>query len=357
MLSEALPNSRAPSLRGHYPASSLPRARPPPSRRRPLSRGNRLYGLPSSADFAAGRGGLLQLPDVSCAPCRRSHPAGGDSSRQPDCDDPCCLRAQSKRSASGIVSRGYPCVHSRYSPATRSHPSDGSSIGSRALVSRRPAIQATGRLAVAPVGLPPTEHVCLFWTHTSRTITALELTSRSRRTHRTDGQSSRRNSARSGRVPKSVASIIDMSGGRRRPASSGRPPALRWPLSFLPATVRPTLRSKAEPVAGGWRRTWPRTNRRPGVSLRAGPSQAHEWSPGDSDALLAKDRWSLCMNRYLQNPLAYLIIASLFVLIPSVEWLRLMTSTASSVLLRSCCTFAVHDQARRRSAPSVTPCG
>src|SRR3989441_7173908 len=85
--------SRAPSLRGHYPASSLPRARPPPSRRRPLSRGNRLYGLPSSADFAAGRGGLLQLPDVSCAPCRRSHPAGEDSSRQPDCDDPCCLRA------------------------------------------------------------------------------------------------------------------------------------------------------------------------------------------------------------------------------------------------------------------------
>jgi len=55
--------------------------------------GNRLYGLPRSADFAAGRGGLLPWPDVSCAPCRRSHPAGGDSSRQPDCDDPCCLRA------------------------------------------------------------------------------------------------------------------------------------------------------------------------------------------------------------------------------------------------------------------------
>jgi hypothetical protein len=38
MLSEALPNSRAPSLRGHYPASPLPRARPPPSRRQPISR-------------------------------------------------------------------------------------------------------------------------------------------------------------------------------------------------------------------------------------------------------------------------------------------------------------------------------
>jgi hypothetical protein len=44
------------------------------------------------------------------APCRRSHPAGGVSSRQPDCDAPCCLRAQNKRSASGIVFRGYPCV-------------------------------------------------------------------------------------------------------------------------------------------------------------------------------------------------------------------------------------------------------
>src|SRR5207245_150496 len=48
-----------------------------------------------------------------------------------------------------------------------------SSMGFRAWVSRRPAIQATGRLAIAPVGLPPTEHVCLRWTHTSRTIIEL----------------------------------------------------------------------------------------------------------------------------------------------------------------------------------------
>src|SRR3954468_3224565 len=69
-------NSRAPSLRGRYPASSLLRAHPPPSRLRPISRGRRLYGLPSSAAFAAGRGGLLQLLDVPLSPCRRSHPAG-----------------------------------------------------------------------------------------------------------------------------------------------------------------------------------------------------------------------------------------------------------------------------------------
>jgi len=60
----------------HYPASSLVLAHPPPSRRRPLSRGRRLYHLPSSADFAAGRGGPHQVPDVSWSPCRRSHRAG-----------------------------------------------------------------------------------------------------------------------------------------------------------------------------------------------------------------------------------------------------------------------------------------
>ena len=64
------------TLHPRYPASSHLRAHPPPSRRRPLSRGRRLYRLPSSADFAAGRGGLRQVPEVFWSPCRRSHPAG-----------------------------------------------------------------------------------------------------------------------------------------------------------------------------------------------------------------------------------------------------------------------------------------
>jgi len=64
-------NSRAPWLRGHYPASQLLRTRPTPSRLRPLSRCPRLYGLPCSADFATGRGGSLQLLSASLSPCRR----------------------------------------------------------------------------------------------------------------------------------------------------------------------------------------------------------------------------------------------------------------------------------------------
>jgi len=64
-------NSRAPSLHRHYSVSSLLRAHPPPSRRRPTSRCCRLYGLPSFRPFGSGRGGLLQLLDGSWSSCRR----------------------------------------------------------------------------------------------------------------------------------------------------------------------------------------------------------------------------------------------------------------------------------------------
>ena len=39
------------------------------------------------------------------------------------------------------------------------------SMGFRGWVSRSPTIQATGRLALTPVGLPPTERASLCWTH------------------------------------------------------------------------------------------------------------------------------------------------------------------------------------------------
>src|SRR5277367_6549747 len=72
---EGFANGRAPWLHGHYPASSLLRTQPPPSRLRPTSRFGRLYGLPCSGDFSPGRGGLLQLLGMPLSPCCRFHPA------------------------------------------------------------------------------------------------------------------------------------------------------------------------------------------------------------------------------------------------------------------------------------------
>ena len=73
---EGIMRSRAPSLHGRYPASSLLRTQPPPSRLQTLSRCRRLYALPCSADFSAGRGRLLQLLGMPLSPCHPYHPAG-----------------------------------------------------------------------------------------------------------------------------------------------------------------------------------------------------------------------------------------------------------------------------------------
>ena len=110
-------DSRVPSLHGHYPVSSLLRTRPPPSRRRTISRVPRLYARPDSADFAAGRGGFLQLLDAPVSPCCRSKPRRSAPPRQPDCDGPCGLRGVLDRSGSGVgICRGhltFTCVTAR----------------------------------------------------------------------------------------------------------------------------------------------------------------------------------------------------------------------------------------------------
>src|SRR3989441_9866855 len=115
--SAKLPNSRVPSPPGRSPAPSLLRPRPPPARRRTISRDHRLYVRPDSADFAAGRGGFLQLLDASVSPCCRSKPRRSAPPRQPDCVGPCCLRGVIDRSASGVwIFRGqltFTCVTAR----------------------------------------------------------------------------------------------------------------------------------------------------------------------------------------------------------------------------------------------------
>src|SRR2546428_8249895 len=126
MSSEEVQNSRVPSLHGHSPAASLLRPRPPPSRRRTISRDPRLYARPDSADFAAGRGGLLQLLDAAASPCCRSQPRRSAPPRPPDCVGPCCLRGVIDRSASGVwIFRGqltFTCVTAR---VLAHPPSDG----------------------------------------------------------------------------------------------------------------------------------------------------------------------------------------------------------------------------------------
>ncbi len=166
MLPEALPNSRAPSLHGHYPASSLLRARPPPSRLRPTSRVCRLYGLPGSADFATGRGGFLQLLDMSWSPCCRSHPAGEVRRASQLATNPAAFAPNPRARPPGFRFSGPPLRSLALRPGdSLTTPTAASSMGFRASVSLRPAIRVTGLLALAPAGLPPAEHISLHWTH------------------------------------------------------------------------------------------------------------------------------------------------------------------------------------------------
>src|SRR5208337_3865570 len=116
-------NSRAPSLRGRYPASTLLRTHPSPSRLRSTSRLSRLYDRPCSGDFAPGRGGLLQLLGMSLPPCCRFHPAEVKEPHRSDFGSPCCLRPPVVGSAFGATHfRGHIRVHCRYGPVTRRLP-------------------------------------------------------------------------------------------------------------------------------------------------------------------------------------------------------------------------------------------
>ena len=81
--------------------------------------------LPCSADFAAGRGGLLQLLCVSLPSCCRFSPRQSGSPLQSGATYPCCLRRTVAGSASGATHfRGHICVHFRYGPMAHCHPKD-----------------------------------------------------------------------------------------------------------------------------------------------------------------------------------------------------------------------------------------
>ena len=159
-------NGRAPWLHGHYPASSLLRTRPPPSRLRPPSRCCRLYGLPCSGDFSRDEGRLLQLLGMALSPCCRFHPAEVRMPHRSDFGTPYCLRPTEAGSALGS---------SPFEATLRSlllrpgdsliSPREILSMGFRILVSLHLAIQTTGLLTLAPAGLSPAEHTSLYWTY------------------------------------------------------------------------------------------------------------------------------------------------------------------------------------------------
>ena len=112
-------NSRAPSLRGHYSASSLLRAPPPPSRLPPISQCFWLYGF-RLRRFRDGTRRVSPVAQPALVTVLPLLPRRSVSPRQSVCDDPCCLRPEAGGSASrSIVFRGHLWVYLRCGPVTR----------------------------------------------------------------------------------------------------------------------------------------------------------------------------------------------------------------------------------------------
>jgi hypothetical protein len=142
---EGVTNSRGPSLHGHYPVSPLLRTPPSPSRLQVISRWTGYTTYLASADFAAGRGGSLQLLGVSLSPCCRSHPAGVVRRVSQSATAHTAFTFTVAGSASGAITFGATCAFAcatawRLAPI----PQMRLSRGFRRLVSRPPALRATG---------------------------------------------------------------------------------------------------------------------------------------------------------------------------------------------------------------------
>ena len=160
-------NSRAPSLRGRYPASPLLRAHPSPSRLRSTSRLSRLYDRPCSSDFRAGtrRASPVArhvLATVLSLPPRRSEGAASVRFRLPHAAFALRLRTRPSGLRTFEATFAFTVVTARWLVV---FPRETLSIGLRVLVSRHPAIQTPGLLTLAPAGLSPAEHASLRWTH------------------------------------------------------------------------------------------------------------------------------------------------------------------------------------------------
>ena len=118
-------NSRAPSLHGRYPASTLLRTRPTPSRLRPLSRcaGYTAYlAPPISRRDEEGLSSCLARP---CHHAVDNHPAGVSHRLSLFAMSHAAFAIAIASSASGAKVSRPPLVRLRYGLVTRRHPYDG----------------------------------------------------------------------------------------------------------------------------------------------------------------------------------------------------------------------------------------
>ena len=119
--------------------------------------------------LAISRQGEEGFSSCLTCPCHRAvatHPAEVEQPSQSAFGCPCGLRPPVVGSTFGVSTFG---ATSAFTFVTAQglapSPGEASSIGFRTLVSRHPAIQATGLLTPTLAGLSPAEHASLRWTH------------------------------------------------------------------------------------------------------------------------------------------------------------------------------------------------
>ena len=162
-------NSRAPLLHRYYPASSLLWAPPKPSRLPPISWVLQLYGFPAPPISRRDEEGFSSCFACPCHRAVASHPARVD--RRFSQVRPSMLPSPySCRLGLGGHSLSRPHLRSLSLRPNGSLSSQRMiwSIGFKDSVSFLLAIQATRLLTFASVGLSPTEHASLRWTHNRR---------------------------------------------------------------------------------------------------------------------------------------------------------------------------------------------
>src|SRR4030095_11892235 len=103
---------------------------------------------------------------MSLFPCRRSHPARVVRRVSQGATAHTAFAFPVAGSASGALHfRGHRCIRLRYSLETRHHPADGAVERLQRVGFPSPCAPSCSALAFPLVGLPPTEHASLSWTH------------------------------------------------------------------------------------------------------------------------------------------------------------------------------------------------